>query len=283
MEVRRKRMGFRVWDLGVGLGEEGGGGTVDVEGGVRMEAEDRGGACGRDRALHGGAHGVGFSRTGDVNTEAFRLAENGDGEGERVERYVGEGGEAAVVDLLLAAAEVELDDFYEVGVFEVGHGRIVESDVAIFANAQADEIDGFFLEEGGVLGGDGGGIGLFGGEGVEPRDGDVAQEVLLKVVTKTLWVGGGQADVVVHVKRGNARPIESETALGGVDESCEELVLRRSAGEDDAGFALAGDDAVEVGGDGARSGAPEGGTVGVDFDCEAAGGEIVRSGDGHGG
>jgi hypothetical protein len=107
--------------------------------------------------------------------------------------------------------------------------------------------------------------------------------VLVKIVANTLRVGSAQADVVVHVKRGNARPIESETALGGVDESCEELVLRRSAGEDDAGFALAGDDAVEVGGDGARSGAPEGGTVGVDFDCEAAGGEIVRSGDGHGG
>ena len=192
--------------------------------------------------LAGGAHGVGFSRTGDVNTEAFRLAENGDGEGERVERYVGEGGEAAVVDLLLAAAEVELDDFYEVGVFEVGHGRIVESDVAIFANAQADEIDGFFLEEGGVLGGDGGGIGLFGGEGVEPRDGDVAQEVLLKVVTKTLWVGGGQADVVVHVKRGNLRPIERVSALGGINEGRQKFILRWRAGKNNPRGTLLGYD-----------------------------------------
>jgi hypothetical protein len=70
--------------------------------------------------------------------------------------------------------------------------------------------------------------------------------------------------------------------LGRIDEGGEELVLRGSAREDDARFALAGDDALEVGGDGARGGAAEGRTICVNFDGEAAGGQVVGSGDGHG-
>ena len=246
-----------------------------------MEPEDRGGAGGGDRALDGGAYGGGFAGPRDVNAEALRLAENGDGERERVEGHLGEGGEAAVVDLLLAAGEVEFDDFDEERVGEVGDGRVVEGDVAVFANAHADEIDGLCAEEGGVAGGDGLGVGLFGGQGMEAAEGDVAEEMLVEVVAEALRVRGGEADVVVHVKRGDSGPVEGE-GVGLVDEGGEEFVLGRCAGEDDTGVALAGEDAVQVGRDGAGGGTTEGRAVGVDFDGQTAGGCVVRGGDGHG-
>lgn len=246
-----------------------------------MEAEDRGGAGGGDRALDGGADGRGFAGTRDVNAEAFRLAENGDGERECVEGHVGERREATVVHLLLAAGEVELDDFDEERVGEVGDGRVVEGDVAVFPDAHADKIDGLFAEEGGIAGGDGAGVGLFGGQRMEAAEGNVAEEMVLEVVAKALRVRGGEADVVVHVKRRDARPVERKGS-GLVDEGGEEFVLRRGAGEDDAGLALTGEDAVQVRGDGAGGGTTEGRAVGVDFDGETAGGRVVRGGDGHG-
>ena len=59
-------------------------------------------------------------------------------------RYIRERGETAVVNLLLAAGVIELDDFYQLRVFEIGNGRIIECDVSIFTDAHANQINRLF-------------------------------------------------------------------------------------------------------------------------------------------
>jgi hypothetical protein len=61
-------------------------------------------------------------------------------------------GEVAFLDLLHFAGVVELHEFDRVRVVEAGDWRVVEGDVTVFADAQAAEVDGLGLEQGGVAG-----------------------------------------------------------------------------------------------------------------------------------
>ena len=113
-------------------------------------------------------------------------------------------------------------------------------------------------------------------------DGHVLQQVLAQVGAKTLRMGAGEPDVVVHVKRRDARPVDRRVALpGGGDESGEEFILGGGAGENDAGLALGGDDIVDLRRGRAAGGGAESRAVGMDFDRETAGSEVAGGGGGH--
>ena len=56
------------------------------------------------------------------------------------------GSEAAVIDLLLAANIVQRNDLCHLGIVKVGDPRIVEGDVAVFANAHNNNVGGIFLQ-----------------------------------------------------------------------------------------------------------------------------------------
>ena len=61
--------------------------------------------------------------------------------------HVGGLGEAAVVDLLDAAGRVEPDHLDEHGVEKISNRGIVECQVAVLADARADDVGGLCLEE----------------------------------------------------------------------------------------------------------------------------------------
>ena len=85
----------------------------------------------------------------------------------------GECGKAAVVHLLLAAGGVELHDFHECWVGEVGDGRIVKSEVPIFPNAEAANINRCLAEQCRIARALGGGVCAFTSDPVEGVRGDL--------------------------------------------------------------------------------------------------------------
>ena len=90
---------------------------------------------------NGGNHA---NRLGNVHNEG-----HGDGHS-----LLGNGiqiGEAAVVDLLLAANLVQLHDLHGLGIVEVSHIGIVKCQMAVLADAQEDQVDGVLLQQFGVL------------------------------------------------------------------------------------------------------------------------------------
>src|SRR5215212_1317179 len=128
-----------------------------------MKPENRGGTRRRDRRLNGRGDRCCLARARYMNAEPACPAKDRDRQGERVPRYIGKGRETAVIYLLVTTRVVEFDDLHELWIFEVGDGRIVESDVPVFANAEANEIDRLFTEHFRVAGNDGGGVRLLGG------------------------------------------------------------------------------------------------------------------------
>ena len=262
-------------------GKLAGGGGVDVERGVSVKPENRSGARRRNGAFDGGAHRGRFARAGHVDAEATRLAKHGNGQRERMTRHSVERGKTTVVNLLLAARMIQLDDLYELRVCEIRDGRIVECDVAVFADAHANQINRFFAQQHRVARRDGRRIWFLGWERMKTSHADVLKQMLVKVMPKTLRMLAAQADIIVHVKCGDARPIQRDSAVRGINERREKFILRRRTRKDDARLALTRNHAVQVRGYGAGRGAPQSGAVGVNFKRQTTGGGIMRSNDGH--
>ena len=156
-----------------------------------------------------------------------------------VRRDVGQRREAAVVHLLAPARVVERHDLHARRVGEVRHRRVVERQVAVLADAEADEVDRRRRQQGRVARARDRGRQL-GRQRVERADRDVVEQVGPQVAPETLRVVGREADVVIHVEGRHAGPVEAELRRPrGRDQRGEELVLRRCAGEDDTRGALA--------------------------------------------
>jgi hypothetical protein len=65
-------------------------------------------------------------------------------------RDSGDALEMAFADLLAAAGIIEADDFDRYRVVEVRHGRVVETNVAVFADADEAGVDWGFGQQGAV-------------------------------------------------------------------------------------------------------------------------------------
>ena len=92
-------------------------------------------------------HGVGLARAGHDDRDDRRAQKRGDRQGIGMCRHVGRLCEAAVVELLGAAGRVEPDHLDEHRVEEVGDRRIVERQVAVLADAGADDVGRLGLEQ----------------------------------------------------------------------------------------------------------------------------------------
>ena len=125
---------------------------IEMEFCVGMSPQNAGRASGGDGSGEGFLDGICFELSGDSDDEVFSRHQGGAGEAESMGGDGVEVRKAAVVDLLLAAGFVQLDDFNGLWVIEVGDGRIIESDVSIFTNAHTDEVDGALGHESGVAG-----------------------------------------------------------------------------------------------------------------------------------
>ena len=154
---------------------------VEMEFRVGMSPQDAGRASGGDGAGEGLLDGICFELSGDSNDEVSSRHQGGAGEAESMGGDGVEVRKAAVVDLLLAAGFVEFDDFDGLWIIEVGDGRVIESDVSIFANAHADEVDGALGHESGVAGDLGLEVSSFCLDAVEGFRGDFGKEVFFLI------------------------------------------------------------------------------------------------------
>ena len=154
---------------------------IEMEFRVGMSPQDAGRASGGDGAGEGFLDGICFELSGDSDDEVFSRHQGGAGEAESMGGDGVEVGEAAVVDLLLAAGLVELDHLDSVRIFEVCNGRIIESDVSIFANTHADEVNGALGHESGVAGDLGVEVSSFCLDAVEGFRSDFGKEVFFLI------------------------------------------------------------------------------------------------------
>ena len=249
---------FRCW-RGV-LGKRGGrkqlrGVAVEIDGGVGMRAEDGSGSHGAEFAVEAGVNGLGFARVGNDAEDLLGFEDLLDGHGDGLLGNLVEIAEPAFADLLLAAGVIEIDDDVRIGDLEIG-GRIVEGEMAIFADAGEGNIDGR-AGDGGVdaaneVAGIGGGI-----EKVMIGDAGLADKALFEEFAEAGGMIGGQADVFVKMKEFDVLP--GDVGSGGED--FEEFELRGAGGGDEAGVAASGNGGAESGG-GLRGGSfCEGGLV----------------------
>lgn len=191
-------------------------------------------------------------------------------------RDFGEHWEATVVHLLAPAGVVEPDDLHEHRVVEIRHGRVIERQVAVLADTEADEVDRRRRQQGRVARARDGGRQL-GRQRVERADRDMVEQVGPQVAPETSRVVGLEADVVIHVEGRHAGPVEAELRRPrGRDQRGEELVLRRRAGEDDARGALRGQSLAQVRGHGVRGRLAQRRPVGVDDHRQTAGQQAAR-------
>ena len=151
----------------------------------------------------------------------------------------GEGADAGVIDLLTAALRVECDEFDGEGIGEIS-GRIVEGEMAVDADAAADDVKGSGVEFGGVVGCGLRGI-VAGDEKMRGGEGEMIEDCAAQPEGETLRCVGGEADVFIHVEGGDAGPIDR--GLG--TEGREHFTLAGRGGENDADAGLGGESGAD--------------------------------------
>ena len=173
-----------------------------------------------DGLIEGVGDCAGFALAGYHREKVGCGQQRGDGDREGLLGDFVERGEAAVVDLLLAAIRVEGDDLYGFGVAEIRHGGIVKRQVVILADAEADDIRGEGFQQNGIAEAFGGRIVGQAVDEVHGLEGQMVEEVGFQVIAEGLGLVGAETEVFVHVKGIDPIPFE-----GLLPEVCEEFVL----------------------------------------------------------
>ena len=178
-------------------------------------------------------HRFGLVRRGHHAEHVFCRNEGGYGERNGVFRHFFEGVERLVVHLLAAAFFVEVDEFHRPFILKIGHVRIVESDMPVFPDAEADDIDGVFSQKPLVSFAQRFGVPVAAYvvdrlhlNAVENRPVEIMRERLIAPLS--------QPDVFVHVESRYARPIHFL-----LREIFEYVVLRGRRRENHVDLALA--------------------------------------------
>ena len=120
-----------------------------------------------------------------------------------------QGIKAALIHLLLPAHIVQRDHFYGIGVLEIGHPRVVESQMAIFPDAQANDVYGIPGKQGAVAFAFGFDVRGFPPEIMHRAQGNLGEKMLPQEMPETLGRCGLQADVFVHVEGIDPCPVYS--------------------------------------------------------------------------
>ena len=146
------------------------------------------------------------------------------------------GWETPVVDLLLSAFVVEVDEFDGHEVAEVGDVRVVEGDVPVLSDPHDDDVDRPLRQNRRVA--------------TEQKLDAVPSIFRIEVVNRLKWKlaetmlpqipresrGGArrEPDILVHMESDDLSPVDVFSGAEGL----ERLVLRRGGGKDDSGFSL---------------------------------------------
>ena len=149
-------------------------------------------------------------------------------------RHIVNGGEAAVVHLLHTTDLVELGELDGGGIVEIGNAGIVEGDVAVLADADQTDVNGFLADLFGQL------CDAFSSavDKVNSLQGaDLVHKALLQVLAEAGHVGDGQTNVLVQMEHLNAVPLNAGFLCQGTDG----IELGSAGGQGDSCITLFGD------------------------------------------
>ncbi len=220
------------------LGKETCGILIEEGGAIRMLLQDAGGAHIGDGAFQSGFDRFGFAQIGHGVDDAGSFHALLDGHGNRLFGHIVDGGEPAFAELLLTAAQFQIDN--DVGAFGVEVSRgIVESEVTIFTDTDESNVDGVF---GDVLFQFSQSGREVGGSTVDREEGGrgnrkFGDEAFPEIFPEAGRMVDVQTDIFVEVEELDDAPVD----IFFFEEGGEHFKLAGSGGEDHVGVTLGGD------------------------------------------
>lgn len=167
------------------------------------------------------------------------------GNGECCPWHLVDRGEGAVDHLLLTADGIVKPDNLDVErIVEVSDRRIVEGDVAVAADAEADDVYGCSGETLGIIARALLGIGVAFHQ-MDSAEGQLVEDASLEPGAEALRRVGGKADILVHMERRHTCPVDA----GRGDKRFEHFVLAWGGGEDDTNVRLPRETGTQLGRD----------------------------------
>ena len=181
---------------------------IAIHHGVGMVPHCGGGNLLVDGCSSGKIDGLRLGGAGNGAEHMLCLHQSGYSQRKGVGRNVVKGGEASVVDLLVAADLVQRNQLHQLGIVEVCDPGVVKGDMGVLADAQEDDIRGILGKQLGIA--EALGLGILGGavDIVHLAEGKLAENVVVKVSTEALGTFFTEAHVLVHVEGTDTGPID---------------------------------------------------------------------------
>jgi hypothetical protein len=180
------------FSIGVGL-------RIKVKGAVSLLAQDAGWAVGRYWPIEGPANGVPLNEAWNNAEQAIGSQETRDRQRQCLLGNVAIMHETLIIDLLLAAGLVKSNNLDVERVMEIRHGGVIERNMAVNADPEADEVDGRLGKASRVGLRRGSGT-RFGDNVMYSREGEMSEEGFVKPMRKTLRRISRKTYVFIHMK-----------------------------------------------------------------------------------
>ena len=158
---------------------------IQVQRGIRVCPQDARRAGGRNRPVQRCFDCGGLARSRHRADDRPGAAQRGNRERQRAARDVVEGREATIINLLPAAGLVEFHDFHQLRILEISHRRIVEREVPVLADAEADEVRRRRREQRGVAPALGCRVRRLAGQRMERRDPHARKQMFVQIAATT--------------------------------------------------------------------------------------------------
>lgn len=161
--------------------------------------QDAGRAASRDGPVEAPTNGIPFKGAWDDAEQAIGSQEARDRQRQCPLGNFGVAREALIIDLLLAAGLIESNNLDVKRIIEIRHRWIIESNMAVYADPEADQVDRRL--------GKASRVGLrrrgrirFGGNVMHSREGEMSEERFIKPMCETLWRISRKTYVFIHMK-----------------------------------------------------------------------------------
>ena len=138
------------WSIYALLTKKRGGILIKIDRGLGLLAKRRSRARCSNLSFQCCLDSLGLARLRTQTNHFLCSAERGNGECKGIGRHGFQAWEMAFIHLLDFAGIIQLNQFYEMRISEIGYGRIVKGNMTVFSDTQTAQIDRGFLKELGV-------------------------------------------------------------------------------------------------------------------------------------
>jgi hypothetical protein len=190
-----------LFSIGIGL-------RIEIKSTVGLLTQDAGWAASRYGPKEAPTNGIPLDRSRDDAEQAISSQEARNRQRQCLLGNVVVTCEALIIDLLLAAGLIKSDNLDVERVMEVRYGRVIESDMAIYADPEADDVNGRLGEANRVSLRRRSGI-RFGDDVMHRREGEMREEGFIKPMCETLRRISRKTDVFIHMKGRYSVPVNS--------------------------------------------------------------------------